>query len=119
DHLLRAWRIQRDITDFKKLQQQKDDFIALASHELKTPLTSLKMLTQILHHTVVRSGDAKLAEQLHGMDKQINRMTRLINRLLDVSRLDKGKLTYHDTIFALSPLIREVSTNLQRTTSTH
>jgi len=50
-----------DIDDFKKLQNQKDNFLGIASHELKTPLTSLKLYTQVIERNLSQNGDQKNA----------------------------------------------------------
>lgn len=57
--------------------KRKDDFIALASHELKTPVTSLKMVSQILEQRLRKTGDEQTVKQLKNMDKQLIRLQSL------------------------------------------
>ncbi|RZK43995.1 MAG: PAS domain S-box protein [Pedobacter sp.] len=108
-----------DITEQKHLQQQKDDFIGIASHELKTPVTSIKAYTQILERMLLKKGDTKEAAMIAKMDAQINRLTSLIADLLDVTKINSGKLQFNDRDFDFNELVREVVEELQRTTEQH
>lgn len=108
-----------DITDQKLLQQQKDDFIGIASHELKTPVTSIKAYTQVLEKMLTRKGDVKEAQMIGRMDAQINRLTSLIGDLLDVTKINSGKLQFNDSEFDFVPMVCELVEDLQRTTERH
>ncbi|SFH12004.1 PAS domain S-box protein [Pedobacter insulae] len=108
-----------DITEQKLLQQQKDDFIGIASHELKTPVTSIKAYTQILERMLLKKGDEKEASMIGKMDAQINRLTSLIGDLLDVTKINSGKLQFNDRNFEFNELVQEIVEDLQRTTEQH
>jgi PAS domain S-box-containing protein len=108
-----------DITDLKHLQQQKDDFIGIASHELKTPVTSIKAYTQVLERMMLKSGKERDAELIRKLDSQVNRLTKLIEDLLDVTKLNSGKLQFNDRHFDFNELVRELLEDLQRTTENH
>jgi PAS domain S-box-containing protein len=108
-----------DITEQKQLQQQKDDFIGIASHELKTPVTSLKAYTQVLQAIFLREGDEKKATMLGKMNNQIDRLTSLIGDLLDVTKIQSGRLQFNDDYFDFNQLIVELVEDLQRTTLKH
>jgi PAS domain S-box-containing protein len=108
-----------DITEQKQLQQQKDDFIGIASHELKTPITSIKAYTQVLEKMLQKKGETKEAAMISKMDVQLNRLTSLIGDLLDVTKINSGKLQFNDTEFNFNMLINEVVEELQHTTSKH
>ncbi|MBI3984538.1 MAG: PAS domain-containing protein [Candidatus Levybacteria bacterium] len=108
-----------EITQRKELEQRKDDFIALASHELKTPLTSLKIFTQVFEQRFKRQGDIQMTTYFNAMDKQIDKLTSLVNSLLDSSRVRQGKLSYKKNKFRLKDLILEVVQSLQSITKTH
>ena len=77
----------RDITDRKILEQQKDEFIGIASHELKTPVTSIKAYSQILQDVFSKAHDKKSVELLHKMEAQVDRLNLLIVDLLDFTRI--------------------------------
>ncbi|RYY36020.1 MAG: PAS domain S-box protein [Sphingobacteriaceae bacterium] len=108
-----------DITDHKNLQQQKDDFISIASHELKTPVTSIKAYTQVLERMLKQKGDDREAGMIAKMDAQVNRLTSLIADLLDVTKINSGKLQFNDREFQFDELVAEVVEDLQRTTEKH
>jgi signal transduction histidine kinase len=108
-----------DITERKYLENQKDEFIGIASHELKTPVTSLKAYGQVLQTLFKRKGDAKAVEQLAKMDTQINKLTGLIRDLLDVTKLQAGKLQFQEEFFDFNELVNEIVEELQRTTEQH
>ncbi len=82
----------RDITDKKFAEQKKDDFIAIASHELKTPLTSVRGFSELALKKARNLEDKTLVEYLTNIITQSDRSFRLIKDLLDVARLQIGKL---------------------------
>jgi signal transduction histidine kinase len=106
-----------DITDQRLLQQQKDEFISLASHELKTPLTSLKAYIQLLQRA--KEGQKIPREFVDNSIKQIGRLEKLIADLLDVSKISSGKLTYNMEPLDFSILLRETIRSLQLTVTSH
>lgn len=108
-----------DITATKALQQQKDEFIGIASHELKTPVTSIKAYTQVLERLLRNKGDLKEAQLMQKMDAQLNRLTNLIADLLDVTKINAGKLQYQHTEFDFNQMVSNVIEEIQRTTETH
>ncbi|EHQ30317.1 PAS domain-containing sensor histidine kinase [Mucilaginibacter paludis] len=108
-----------DITELKQLQRQKDDFIGIASHELKTPVTSIKAYTQLLESMMRKKGDLKEAGMISKMNVQINRLTMLIEDLLDVTKITSGRLQFHQTWFNFNQMMQEVVEDLQRTTAKH
>lgn len=109
----------QDVTSRKHLEQQKDEFMAIASHELKTPVTSLKAFAQVLHRKFLKAGDTSSAEMLGKMNGQINRLTNLIMDLLDVSKIEAGKLELHTETFSLRELTEELLEELQHSADTH
>lgn len=109
----------RDITERKDLERRKNEFISMASHELKTPITSIKAFTQLLMKRLQPLGDRQIDNFLGKMNDQINRLTRLVNELLDVSRMETGKLTFHDEVFDLHELILTTVANMQPAAGQH
>lgn len=86
-------RLYAGATDAIRL---RDEFLSVAAHELKTPLTSLLGMAQLLERTLDRNGSVepdRLRKRLAGIRQQSLRLARLVNQLLDVSRIDGGRLT--------------------------
>ncbi len=108
-----------DISEQKHLQQQKDDFIGIASHELKTPVTSIKAYTQVLEKMMHQHGLMKEAGMMKRMDLQINRLTSLIGDLLDVTKINSGKLQFNDQVFDFIGLVKTLLEDLQVTSLKH
>jgi len=109
----------RDITDRKTLEQQKDEFIGIASHELKTPVTSIKAYSQILQDVFTKAHDKKSVELLHKMEAQVDRLNVLIVDLLDFTRIEGGKLKFREENYNMNELIKEVAEEMQRASKTH
>jgi PAS domain S-box-containing protein len=99
--------ISRDITSFKTQERMKNDFLGIVSHELKTPVTSLKAFAQLLEHKFTVDMDLTNAEHFRKMDSQLNRMTNLINDLLEVTRLEEGKMSFKTELFDFDALVTE------------
>ena len=104
----------RDITDRKALEHQKDEFIGVASHELKTPVTSIKAYTQILEEGFSKRKDKNSAELLRKLNVQVDRLTTLIKDLLDFTRIEGGALKFRMETYELNDLIEEVTEEMQR-----
>ncbi len=79
-----------DISERRELEQRKDEFISMASHELKTPITSVLGFTQILQKRFRKQGDTQSLHFLERMERQLNKLTNLINSLLDISKIQAG-----------------------------
>ncbi|HEY4324273.1 MAG TPA: PAS domain S-box protein [Mucilaginibacter sp.] len=97
-----------DIQQIKEQEQQKDYFVSLASHELKTPITSMKGYVQLLKRKYDDSNDPFLKKSLTVIDKQIATLIGLISELLDISKIKSGKLHLKKEPFEINGLIREV-----------
>lgn len=108
-----------DIDEQKQLQRQKDDFLGIASHELKTPVTSIKAYAQVLGAMLEREGEHKKAEMVLRMDAQVNRLTNLIGDLLDVTKINSGRLQFNKTWFDFNEAVKETVEDLQHTTQKH
>lgn len=109
----------QDITKRKNMERQKDEFIGIASHELKTPVTSIKAYTQVLYKRFMREGNAQAAHLLQKMDNQIDKLTSLISDLLDATKIESGKLRLFKEEFSVDTLIKDVVEEMQRTTEHH
>lgn len=108
-----------DITQRKNLERQKDEFIGMASHELKTPLTTVKAFTQLLEERFRNRHEDESADYLRKMDGQIDKLMHLINDLLDISKIEAGKLVFRIQEFRLDGLIDEVLEQMQEAAEKH
>lgn len=108
-----------DITERTELERRKDEFISMASHELKTPVTSLKVFTQVAQTLISKKENKKAGTFLVKMDDQINKLTRLISELLNLSRIQSGKLELNMEEFKMDDLVADIVESLNATTATH
>lgn len=108
-----------DITEQKQLQQLKDDFIGIASHELKTPVTSIKAFNQVMEKMLLSKKLEAEAAFARKIDNQLNKLIGLVSDLLDTTRINAGKLQFNNTVFSLDQLLSEVIDDMQYTSSSH
>ena len=101
--------ILQDITEEYLLQQRKDEFISVASHELKTPITTLNASMQILQRMVKADNPQpeRLATFVDKANNNLSKLMRLLDDLLNVTKIQQGQLALNKTRFNLSELIRE------------
>jgi signal transduction histidine kinase len=123
---------QSNVEQLREVDRLKSRFLSMASHELKTPLTSISGLSQVLLRRMRRRleqgppndeewGDEQRGhlERLELLNSQTARLGRLIDELLDVSRIESGKLDFHWAPVDLAVLVQEVAARLQHTTTSH
>src|SRR2546428_6949463 len=114
----------------KELDRMKSQFLSIASHELKTPITAMSGFLQVALRRVRRLGEgnaaAPVAESLRGITeqpeavyRQTGKLARLVDELLDVSRIQTGRIEFRYGDVDLSELANEVATRMQLTTTTH
>ncbi|MDB5021717.1 MAG: domain S-box protein [Pedobacter sp.] len=100
----------------KSNSQKKDEFLSIASHELKTPLTSIKAYNQLIS----RSKDIDKLQGFVGKSAEhIVRLERLIADLLDVTKINAGKLNYNMQPFSFKQMLQESIESVQHTSLTH
>lgn len=116
---VKAIGITVDVTERKRQETQKDEFISIVSHELKTPITSVKAYTQILKRELSKLEDPKISHMFDRMDKQLNKLTGIIYDLLDVTHMEGGKVRYNHTEFSFNELVDEVVSEIQIGVQTH
>ncbi|WNG23336.1 response regulator [Cystobacter fuscus] len=125
--LITGWIITAtDIDDPKRAGEAlaranaaKDAFLAAASHELRTPLAAAKMQVQLAERKYGEEMGEGPRRALAGLNRQVDRMTKLVSDLLDVSRLLTGRLSLEEEEFDLVPLLRTACERLQMLTSEH
>jgi PAS domain S-box-containing protein len=108
-----------DVTEQMMLDQDKNDFISIATHELKTPVTSLKVYAETLQRRFTKHDDEISANQLGKMNAQLDKLTSLISDLLDTTKIESGKLQMTKERFVFDDLVQEIAEELQRTTDKH
>ena len=95
-----------DIEDQKKEMEKRDEFIGIASHELKTPLTSVKGYLQLISTYKKEALPQTVTQYIGKANNALNKLQSLINDLLDVSKIQAGKLEYAFSTVNISELIR-------------
>ena len=111
--------ISRDITQLRESEKEKDAFIAMVTHELKTPVTSVKAFAQLLGKRFSKTGNRENVSYLGKMDMQLNRLSKLIGDMLDATRIGAGKMQFNERLFSFTALLKEIVGVMQKTTSTH
>lgn len=96
-----------DISEEKRNEQRKNDFISMVSHELKTPLTSMNGFLQVLQRNAKRNEDESSVSLSSKAIRQVDRMMTLINGFLNVSRLENNQIYIERKCFDMAELIRE------------
>lgn len=116
--IIAAASISADITQQKEMEKRKDDFVSMASHELKTPITSMKLYMEALTKRL-NTDDERTLKILSRIRYQTENLQELVSDLLDVSRIQTGKLSFNKEDFSLNALIEETMQGLQESTSKH
>src|SRR6185503_11483266 len=101
-----SWLIVLDLRRQLTLARQKTDFVSNVSHELKTPLTSIRMFSEMLSDDRVED-PAKRRHFLGIISAEAARLTRLINNVLDFARLERGEKNYQFAACDFAGLARE------------
>ncbi len=104
-----------DLTELRRMEEEKEQFLSIVSHELRTPLTPLKALAQLLISRVRRSREKQqpldmdsLERNLASIERQVDRMNGLVTDLLSVSRAGRGKLELDPRAFDLATSVRDM-----------
>lgn len=100
----------------KNNEQKKDEFISIASHELKTPLTSIKAFNQLMRRA---QSPEKLKDFVVKSSDHIERLEKLISDLLDVSKINAGKLNYNLQQFSFKRMLEDSVESAQHVTTSH
>jgi len=111
--VVRLAGIAEDITERKRAEQalrdadrRKDEFLAMLGHELRNPLAPIRSSLEMMRHSIQKSGDWE--QDYEVVDTQIQHLTRLVDDLLDVSRINHGKIELRKERVELSPLLERV-----------
>ncbi|UOE39497.1 hybrid sensor histidine kinase/response regulator [Chryseobacterium oryzae] len=116
DNILKKWvGTFTDIDAQKRIEKEKDEFLSIASHELKTPLTSIKAYIQLLDRKLKLSETTAEAGFMVKVHDQIEKLNTLITDLLDVSKIENGKLKINKKPINLEKLIQNTIENILQT----
>jgi two-component system, chemotaxis family, CheB/CheR fusion protein len=134
-HLARAVAIKNDVGEvlkwistmteiqsLKEEEERKEDFLKMVSHELKTPVTSIKGYVQLLLSMMKENEQISitpLKTSLERIDSQVLRLSRLITEMLDLSKIELAKLTLQKKVLNLNLLVAETIQDINYTNNTH
>ena len=104
----RTQKLEKAYEDLKKLDEMKDAFLSSVSHELRTPLTSIRSFSEILLRYQPDDPETR-TEFIDIINSESERLTRLINDLLDLSRIEAGKMVWNDRLLSLREVIDHVA----------
>jgi len=107
------------VSERRRLEGRKDDFISMASHELRTPVTSIKLYSQIVKTKLDEKKYVATKKYIRKLDDQLYKLTALVLDLLDISRMQSGEIQIEKAPFNLNHLVTEIVESLQRTTKNH
>jgi PAS domain S-box-containing protein len=116
---IRMVGVMYDITERKQLEQQKEDFISIASHELKTPVTSIRAYADLLSEEFYENENSENSKLIDKLTIQVDKLIDLIHALLDTSKISFGNLELHKESFDLNELIDECMEYVQFMPITH
>jgi PAS domain S-box-containing protein len=108
-----------DITDRREIERRKDDFLSIASHELKTPLTTIKGYVTMLDRLMPENASDKFKSVVSKTGLYINRLNNLIEELLDVSKIQTGNIELHKEPFDFDKMVHEAVEGMQSATKSH
>jgi len=100
--------LQKALDELKKLDEMKDSFLSSISHEFRTPLTSIRSFSEILLEYEDEDPNTQ-KEFLHIINSESERLSRLVNDLLDLSQIDSGRMVYRDEVMSLEEVVREAA----------
>jgi PAS domain S-box-containing protein len=115
-NIIGASKIARDITEHVENERRRDEFISTASHELKTPITSQKMYGELLEQLIEKNGHTQYKLYIQKMNAQTVKLEKLINDLLELSRVQTGHLRLENEPFIIDSLVYEVVDDIQAIT---
>lgn len=114
--IIGASKVARDITERIENEKRREEFISTTSHELKTPLTSQKIFGEVLEQLIERDGNTQYIPYIQKINLQTAKLTKLVDDLLEMSRIRTGRMKMEQELFDLESLIEEVISSMQKTT---
>ena len=108
-----------DIQDKIEMEERKNEFISAASHELKTPVTTINLYAQIIKEELIKKGETQLTGFIEKIGRQSAKLTLLINQLLDISKIQGDIFEMDKEPFQLSQLLESVVEDFCKLSVTH
>ena len=111
--LVRAWGVQRDITAKKLAEHQKEDFYAMVTHDLKSPLTAIMGYAELLT-TKLSGGDRDICDMAKGITSSAERLGALLENFLTISKTEAGKLIVYPSRSNMATVLQEACSGLEK-----
>jgi len=110
-----GYTIIEDVTEQRQLKLHKEEFISVASHELKTPITSLKANLQLMSRLLKGeiTGTAHLLKMTENAEKNVIKLNYLVNDLLSSTKIEQGHLALNQTTFVLAELVEDCCSHIR------
>jgi len=112
-YVIRDLRETKELMELKRIDKLKDEFLSMVSHELRTPLTSIKAYTETLLYMVDDNDVEAEREFLNIINEESERLARLINDVLDLSKIEAGKMTFIIKEEEIDEVIQKAVKNMQ------
>ena len=103
-----------EIEQRKILEKKKDEFLSIASHELRTPLTSMRGYIQLLDRMLAKEKNEAIRTSIEKAAYQVNKLNTLVDDLLDISRIESGKVTLKWGKFSMSTMLHHTLDNIRQ-----
>ncbi|MBH1960333.1 MAG: hybrid sensor histidine kinase/response regulator [Flavobacteriia bacterium] len=107
-------KLLEEIEFRKEAERKKDEFISIASHELKTPMTSIKGYIQLLERSIDKNDVETVKIRLHKVQNQIEKLNLLVADLLDISKIESGKLKFNKRYFSFDDILDHIIEVMQQ-----
>lgn len=107
-------KLLEEIEFRKEAERKKDEFISIASHELKTPMTSIKGYIQLLERSVDKNDTQTVKVRLHKVQNQVEKLNLLVADLLDISKIESGKLKFNRKYFNFNKILDHIIEIMQQ-----
>jgi PAS domain S-box-containing protein len=115
-NIIGASKIARDITDKVENEKLREEFVSTTSHELKTPLTSQQIFGELLENMIKKNGADEYLPYIQKINLQTKKLTKLVEELLELSRLEMDGLRLENKVFPIDELIQEIIETTKLTT---
>src|SRR5690606_11653491 len=106
--------LQEEIEFRKEAERKKDEFISIASHELKTPMTSIKGYIQLLERSLEKNDIETTRSRLTKVQNQVEKLNLLVADLLDISKIESGKLKFNRRYFSFDKILDHIVEIMQQ-----